>query len=245
MIFGEEKGRQMARSILPSQWRGAASAKARVRRKSRHRARAVVAALVRDPYEWDDGDDLDDDATHETRMWVRRRRGSDKLNHFERWATEVTRALPREDRVGWIKAVLPAGLIGEHAVTHLVRWDAFESDHEKRMDAAARSRWKRAPRSFLDRGEHAALLRRILITDDAHRRLNRALETVVQIADHQSPLRRASGSAPRKLLGAFDVLPFLDALQLRANHPLKVAMDAFCRTFKATEGRRRSSLPSP
>lgn len=232
MIFGEDKGKQMARSILPSQWRGAGRAKARVRRAARRSAHLAVAALVRDEDAWwDDGEDVERGAARQTRSIVSSRRGADKLNHFERWATESTRDLPREDRLGHIKALIPAGLIGQHAVTHLVRWEAFESPAARLW----RQRWWGSRRAEMDRGELAQLLREILVTPDAHRALNRAIEAAQRGADAERGAHRANAT-PRKLLGAFDVLPFLDDLTVRGPRRLEQAMRAFCRAFKHRAG---------
>ena len=67
-------------------------------------------------------DELPDnvDLRREDRMGLRRvvwrRRGADKLNHFIRWAKRRTAHLPVESRLSKMRAVLPDGLIGEHAL---------------------------------------------------------------------------------------------------------------------------------
>ncbi|MCO4745256.1 MAG: hypothetical protein KC912_10750 [Proteobacteria bacterium] len=57
------------------------------------------------------------------RQVVWRRRAADKLNPFIRWAKARTANLPVESRISRMRSVLPDGLIGEHAVSHL-EWDA-------------------------------------------------------------------------------------------------------------------------
>ena len=46
-------------------------------------------------------------------------RGRDKLNHFMRWAIAATADLPIEDRLPNLQAMLPDGLVGRHAMSHL------------------------------------------------------------------------------------------------------------------------------
>jgi hypothetical protein len=119
-----DKDRDMARSILPSKNREAArSAKAHIKRAARRRCHQTCDGLAKlDSYrsvDWDARFDLRAYPDAEIHMVVRWRRAGDKLNHFERWAIARTKGLPIDDRLGSIIAVLPDGLIGDHALSHL------------------------------------------------------------------------------------------------------------------------------
>ena len=126
-----DKHRDMARSILPSKHRRqAAKAKGVVKRRARYEIRQQLRVLqVHDLSTIDDWD-----ASFNCRAWpdakisslVARRRQADKLNHFERWAIAITATLPIEERLGHMAAILPKGLIGDHAISHLVRLPEFD-----------------------------------------------------------------------------------------------------------------------
>ena len=121
MIHGDDKAKEMARSILPSRWRGAGKLRAFIHRSARREVSQSLHLLARDPEAWDDGVELGEHARLELPHLVSRRRGSDKLNHFERWAVERTRELPKPSRLGHLRSLLPGGLIGQHALLHLGR----------------------------------------------------------------------------------------------------------------------------
>jgi hypothetical protein len=121
-----DKDRDMARSILPSKNREAArSAKAHLKRAARRRCHRACDGLAKlDSYRSDDWDarfDLRAYPAAEIHLVVRWRRAGDKLNHFERWTIARTKGLPIDDRLGSIIAVLPDGLTGDHALSHLRR----------------------------------------------------------------------------------------------------------------------------
>jgi hypothetical protein len=129
VYYGEEKVRQMARSILPSTWRVSARKSLRAI-KQRHRA------MVRQELRLLDEDNEPRDSFNprgypsgEIAFVVRERRGADKLGHFEKWAVEVTAGIAEVDgRRATMRAMLPKGLIGDHAMSHLENYEAFEPD---------------------------------------------------------------------------------------------------------------------
>lgn len=170
MLYGDDKLRQMARSILPSRWRGAARAKAHLKRATRRGVKCRLSQLARDASAWEDEYGLDDDA------WVgpvvRDRRGSDKLAHFERWAVRVTASLPQTDRLSAVRAVLPKGLIGQHAVEHLRWWPEFQHPNEAEVRAAIRRSWYGGRGRSMNRGEMAELLRELLTVHEGHTAVN-------------------------------------------------------------------------
>jgi hypothetical protein len=230
VLYGDDKTREMSRSILPARGltaRWARKQRACVHRWSRHRAASAMRALSRDPSAWDEGLDEPDVMQREIGGMVRGRRGGDKLNHFERWAVERTREMPAEVRLDHLAALLPPGLIGDHAFGHL------ESRRELMSEAQyeARFPWRgpRArPRTSLDRGEAAVLLRKLLELPEAHRALNRALKELVE---HERAKNRRE--LPLRVLhGVHDVVPFLRALEDWRAAPLKQVVDDFLRRLK-------------
>ncbi|HLL55774.1 MAG TPA: hypothetical protein VK447_19590, partial [Myxococcaceae bacterium] len=163
MLFGDDKPRHMARSILPSKSREVArAAKRAVKRGARRNIRHAMNEILRDPELFDETAGLGDYPEHEVRWVVRDRRASDKLNHFIRWAEKVTEDLPAQDRLSHIRAKVPEGVIGEHALLHLSHREAFESPQERELREAARRAWANRWRlKLMDRGEMAVLLREV------------------------------------------------------------------------------------
>lgn len=131
-----EKSRDMARSVLPSkccvkQWRRGIHQRERGRvRVALHEARSTFV---------DDLDDLfdatacvDDYTKHEIAFMVDERRYSDKIGPLLRWAEHHLNHDPAladasySDCLVYFQRVLPSGLIGNHAVSHIewVLWRA-------------------------------------------------------------------------------------------------------------------------
>jgi hypothetical protein len=127
------KSRHMARSILPSRARSTTAHLVLTRRANRHAITQSLSYIRRgdraDQEDWDERSDLRSYPDKEIAMIVRWRRGADKLNHFERWAVQVTKPLPVEDRLGHMRAMLPAGLVGDHAMSHLRRLPELNPCH--------------------------------------------------------------------------------------------------------------------
>jgi hypothetical protein len=220
MRHGDDKARDMARSILPSRWRGAPAERARLQREARRQVHGALRWLLRDPETWEDGIDLDEGLAGRLSSFVWQRRAADKLNPFMRWATEHTRALPLESRLGAMRAVLPRGLIGAHAVQHLERRPEF--------DTRLRTPFSLRRRTLLERGEVAELLRRVVDTPGGLRALNEALRRAVRVNSWLHDER----PGPRRLLGRHDVLPFLDAIGEPRQRVARYVVDDFCFGFK-------------
>lgn len=226
----------MARSILPSRWRSAGREKARVKRAARRQVSTVMASLSNDPDAWDDVDGVYETADREVRGIVDRRRSSDKVNPFIRWATETTKHLPKDSRVRHLRGVLPRGLIGDHALFHLTRLEPF--------DLRPRKVWKRKS-LLLDRGHLANVLRRVLEVKGGHALVNEVLARHAIVDQHDRPLSRAE---VRLLHGVHDVVPFLDALDGWAKRPLRYVVDALCRALWQAHfelDRALELMPSP
>ncbi|HEX8705835.1 MAG TPA: hypothetical protein VF815_43775 [Myxococcaceae bacterium] len=250
MVHGEEKARDMARSLLPSRWRkGARKERALVHRGSRREPKEALARLAREPEGWDEQPFPKDTSQREIRGVVQHRRWADKVNPFIRWATTVTRELPRESRLSHIQGLLPQGVIGEHALDHLERTEAFENLTEREWRYA--HWWGRGSKSgWMERGEQAQLLRQVLQAPEGHRTFNRWLHYhPAAISDRWgrrvTPVRRV-----RTLLGVHDVLPFLDTVgrmergrrgrrswgPANPQSDLFPLMDHFLRAFKKCRG---------
>ena len=109
----DKKLRTMIRSILPSKNREAARlAKTALKRRVR---RAVRGDLRRVDFETTKADLLRDANQSYNVMW---RRGGDKLNHFMRWCRAITKGMPAEEALGYVRGLLPRNLIGDHAYGH-------------------------------------------------------------------------------------------------------------------------------
>jgi hypothetical protein len=214
-----DKTKDMARSILPSVWRHAATHRALLHRSARRAVNTQLATFTRDVAHWDDAEAPDAWLAPEISSLVSGRRGGDKLNHFMRWAAHRAEALPREQRLDHLRGLVPPGLIGEHALSHLERHRDFTLD--------PRPKWRKHLH-LLDRGEVAELLRRIVVTVEGHRLLNEALTRGARFDLAQ----RRHGAGPRRLLGLHDVLPFLDALT--KDRVARYVVDDFALAFKTT-----------
>jgi hypothetical protein len=241
MIHSIDKAKDMARSILPSRWRGAAKSRAHLHRALRRTVSQSLHALERDPSSWDEGVEFGEALEPEVSTFVSRRRGSDKLNHFERWAIARTAALPKVHRLGALASVLPDGLIGQHAMSHLERRRELAPDRDD-----LRLTWLRRS-LFLERGHLAELLRDVLTRPGGVRALHGALKRATR-----SDGATAIHGEFRPLKGLHDVLPFLDWLESnssRARLASRHVVDVFCRVLHETgdvEGALRQSMgPAP
>lgn len=209
----------MARSLLPSTWRRAGHAKQLVKRAGRRAVSQLMARMEDDPSAWDDLDGLFDSGQRTLGPIVRRRRSADKVAPFIRWAVKTTAALPKASRLHHLQGVLPKGLIGRHALSHLERLEPF--------DRRPRTVWRRTTR-LLDRGHVANVLRHVLEVRGGHRFVNEVLARHALIDQTTSlPLVRKQ---VRSLLGAHDVLAFLSDLE-RGPHHQKFLVDVLCRAL--------------
>lgn len=231
MAYGEEKARDMARSLLPSRWRkGARKERALIHRGSRREPKAALARLAHEPEGWETRPFPKDTTRRELRWVVSHRRGADKVNPFIRWATAVTRELPRESRLSHIRGQVPRGVIGEHALVHLKHTEAFEDPVER--DWRQAWWWRiRSKRSGMDRGEQAQLLRQVLQVPEGHRTFNRWLRYHPNATYVRKGNKVIGTREVRTLLGVHDVLPFLDTVGGPQQEVLR-----FLRAFKQCRG---------
>ena len=217
-----EKRRDMARSILPSRYRGAGRGLVQARRAHRHaiaqelRVLAAPGRLTRGWEDevierWDEAHDLRRTIDHEIRDLVEWRRAGDKLNPFIRWAIATTADLPVDDRLTALRATLPDGLIGDHAMSHLQRVPALRPAHDH-----DRSSW-RVRRAVLADEQKAARAQayrdlRTILRDVVHAPGGlRDLNAVMKGCDRHVQRRSCeeAGCVRRCLAGIHDVEAFI------------------------------------
>lgn len=185
-----EKLRDMVRSILPSRYRRAArEAKAGENRRVRHAVRRDLHA--------EDLETTAADLLRDTHMLpiTRWRRYGDKLNHFIRWCSAITRGMPTDRALAFVRQILPRNVIGDHAFFH------WESHLAPRFSAPAfYTQRKRDLQSFEDKLRHR-LRRALAIDPDLLGRLNAQLKEA-----------RAFDEGRRLLLGVHDIDAFVHEL---------------------------------
>lgn len=223
MYYGKDKSRQMGRSILPSARRkGAREDLAAVKRKNRTNIRQALKKI--DPFEPDDFEaDLNFYPDHEINYIRRDRRAADKLAHFERWAEKITAHLPTEERLGAMKAKLPPGLIGDHAMSHLENREHFLTEETRNT----RFWWRvRSYHQIKDPHEDLEERLRWIIVAGHHKAFNRRLRRQHRSGhpqyrlgryDHTKGFERiytettyCDGCVFRPLLGLHDIEDFID-----------------------------------
>jgi hypothetical protein len=190
-----DKRRDMARSVLPSTHRRhSAVVLDRIRRHHRRTVRQQLGRLngpldpgVVDAFDLGDDERFPNHLIHER---VLERRSYDKVAPLIRWAVASTRTIRREDRLSHMAALLPANVIGHHALSHLNFVDEIAVDRH--------DRWHYPPvrqrHPLDDRDTLCGLLRR-LIEYGEHGTLNSLL--------------KATGSL-RPVLDHHDVDAFVD-----------------------------------
>ncbi|WXH30462.1 hypothetical protein WA016_04432 [Myxococcus stipitatus] len=223
MLYGDSKSREMARSLLPSTYREVARKdKAFAKRSARRASRVRISQLSRAPELAEDCAELEEDSSVEMKGVVSGRRHADKVHPFIRWAEQKTQGQPRETRLDLMRATLPPGVIGHHALSHLRRVEHFMTAAELASRDAWRARW-RNPR-LNERGLLAQLLRTLLLLPDGQKTFNTYLKracaqewSLEQGRDGREHVVLHGPEKLRLLLGTHDVLAFLDDL---AVHPL-------------------------
>lgn len=224
-----EKSRDMARSVLPSTARRRArDERALIHSRERASARRELRVLAH----LEDVDDFEGDLTWEDRRarkdMVLDRRAADKVVPLIRWveatieADPLLRTASAEHQEVHFAALLPDGVIGQHALSHL--WLCFG-------DRASRWTRDRARTDRPDPREADRVLVREIVAAGAHGELNRHLRRVIadrlvsvklperRIVDAEHPppgllmractVKRRAGTYVRYLAGAHDVAAFV------------------------------------
>lgn len=138
MFYGDEKPREMMRSILPSTRRYSTWEKKRLKRAQRSRTKQALRDYCKEALYDDDEGCWSDDSLLRSKIghadqlmrrdqscMVSERRAADKINHFVRWAEAKTSHIPEEDVKGryhhFIGVVGGAtDVIREHAIGHFI-----------------------------------------------------------------------------------------------------------------------------
>lgn len=216
--YGAAKKRDMARSILPSTKKNGQDDRRRVHKRARTHERGLMGCA------WDDDDADFDTVEHtrarETRNLVEERRFKDKAGPFARWAERVTKDLPQENRLSYLRSLVPDTLIGEHAVSHVEWKDHFEDPTVQAVRESRYANNSKHYRKAAEREEMVALVRAVLVECDGHARLNRAVKSrhlPTRIVYEDGRRETVGPTSARTLKGVHDVEAFVDALYAAAS----------------------------
>ncbi len=230
--WGANKKRDMARSILPSTKKGGQKDRRRIHKRVRASSRSE---MLEDPEEADfsSGELL---RNHETRGFVDERRLKDKTGPFMRWAERSTLEIRQEDRLSHIRALVPEGLIGEHAVSHVEWKDHFE---DPVVSALKKERFANNANYYTKEDERADFshgIRKLLNTPKGHSQINHALKKshVVSVLYYADGTQKQIGPEyARTLKGIHDVDSFLEDLYRASRGEMKLSREALDPKFHA------------
>lgn len=153
MMYGEEKFKEMARSILPSTARKGARENLKAIRRNGRRTVNMRLRQIRSCDDYYDDDEFDYDfypqratpSGHEgICSIVNDRRDADNIAGMLHWATYhcIKNDIPYENRLSYIRSKMPSSIIGQHAVHgHLAGWYGFP-DSAKGNDNRDRYVWR-------------------------------------------------------------------------------------------------------
>ncbi len=128
--YGEGKKRNMSRSVLPSTSRKRSRLD---KRRVHHEVRAKVRDLIENE-DWDNTDLLVNPQRHKPyngiKTVVRERRDADKLGPIMRWAEAIAPEIGDTPAERWValRSMLPPGVIGWHAMTHIENIEEYERE---------------------------------------------------------------------------------------------------------------------
>ena len=252
MIYGKDKALDMGRSLLPSTRRkGTRVDKAAVKRTTRHNIRQELHKLTYEPDHYDDSPiDFEAYPDHEIHQVVQERRGGDKTAPFERWAKAVTRNIDQDSRLTYIKSLLPNGIIGDHALTHIQWKDDFSTRAELQLEENIRlNAIDNRKKHMLERNEAIEILRKVVEDGRFHRDLNKFMashasrrlpsetirERIFNEATMQWEIKWRSVyfsfppgvkfNGPRKLLGMHDIITYYDDIRNSWRQPVIIVID--------------------
>lgn len=161
-VYGEEKRRDMSRSLLPSSRRkGAKYDLNSIRRNARREARQALRKG-----DWDD-EVVTEFPTHRIRYAAFDRRDGDNVAAIMRWAPKVAAHHRIEDRMSYVRSLMPDSIIGWHAMTHIRYAEGMDT---QRFDNWVWSSSRRRPEATFE--EVVAKVREV-ITQGRHKDLNR------------------------------------------------------------------------
>jgi hypothetical protein len=205
----DQKFKDMIESVLPSTARKSARDRRRqVHKRSRARQRIALDAIKTSSYDETAVDFRDGRRKSELKWMVLDRRGADNVGALTRWAAAVVEADPRlrdaplHVQVAHFAGILPADVIGRHAIAH-IEW-ALIYRAERPYWSQRREQW--VARADERKREMVDALDRVLAAG-RHDDLNRALRWAYT---GQSATDPASVEA-RYLLGQHDIHAFAEA----------------------------------
>ena len=223
----DQKTRDMARSVLPSTARKhAREARAFIHGRDRVRLRAELHDLR----SLDDPDDFEGDLTFPVQRHIKTmvsdRRSADKVGSLIAWAERLVHRDPQldaaspEDREVHLRTLLPPGLIGEHALTHLwwVLSDRRSHWPSRTGHAPAANPDVERVAEIITAGRHGDLNRRIrevsphIVVEQVYVPARRVVDddhpTGHVVPAHQVRVERRY--EPRYLMGAHDIEAFVN-----------------------------------
>ncbi len=171
MSYGDNKLKDMARSVLPSTERKASrKLKNSIKRKARRDIRQKLHTIK-------DSDDfieseiiLDYYPEADINMAVGMRRGADKVNPLRRWAKEKAKDIPDGEKLDYIKSILPgSGTIKDHALSHVEHMDGFRKNSTFNNNRYNRNYNQQI---LISREQLEKYLYEIIVDGRAHRALN-------------------------------------------------------------------------
>lgn len=187
MIYGKNKALDMSRSLLPStRGKGAREDKNDLKRAVRHSIRNELHKATIDPEYYDDcSTDFEAYPDHDISEVVWERRQGDKTHPFERWAEAITKKVDQDSRLTYVKSLVPEGVIGDHALSHLEWKEHFASRAEKDLDENIRlnrqenrinNRFEKPAKKYFTHEERIELLHKIIEDGRLHRELNKFMD---------------------------------------------------------------------
>lgn len=193
-----EKLLDMVRSILPSRARTYARlAKAHENRSVR---RSVRMTVEHEDLDTTKRDVLRESDHSDTVSW---RRSADKLGHFMRWCERITRGMTEEQALAYVRRIVPANLIGDHAYAH---WELHRKWSGGRRGISRKESKRRAFQSEYDR-LRCHLRRAMEREPDLQGRLNAEIKS------------RKRFDEPRRLLfGVHDIDAFVHDILTNDNY---------------------------
>jgi hypothetical protein len=207
----DEKIKDISRSVLPSTGRkGARDTRRIIHKSQRTRELAGLMEYRRAVDPDDETPDFRGKAAPEITQMVRRRRARDKIGPLVRWAQATIAADPRlrsasrTEQVAYFARLMPASLIGEHAVKHIegaLEWRDLRATYGGGTRIAS-GRSARAVET--ERQVHQ------ILAAGLHGTLNLELR---RAAERQAGWPAARRPMPRRpLLGAHDAKAFADEM---------------------------------
>lgn len=204
----DEKIKDMSRSVLPSTGRkGARDDRRLIHKRQRVRERVAITDYRRVADRESVTPDLRGTVAREITDMVWHRRGMDKVGPLVRWAQATVAADPAlrtasaQEQVAYFTRLMPATLIGRHAVSHIASTLEWRARYPRSGGG-----FRTAPGVGSQSAETERLARQILAAG-LHGTLNSHLR---RLAADQAEGDRITGPVPhRMLLGSHDVDAFV------------------------------------